>query len=87
MGDSGSTFYLIGSIIGGVGIGGFCGMIPLLVGFTRKRKLLGFLGFFISIAFGITMILAFQKPAFLSFFPSATIAGLIYLLTCKDKTK
>ena len=55
MGSYEAIFNLIGSILGGVVIGAFCGVISLIVGIIKKKKSLGLIGFFVSIAFGIFM--------------------------------
>ncbi|MBQ8214038.1 MAG: hypothetical protein IJZ80_08515 [Clostridia bacterium] len=85
MGAQNQIFYLVGAIVGGIAIGGFCGLISLIVGFIKKRKLLGFIGFGISIVFGVLMAAVLHQPAFLSCFPSAIMAGIILLLTRKRK--
>jgi len=76
--------YLISEIIGGFFIGGLCGSLALVLGIIRKKKLLGFIGFAISIGFGVLMTTYFYKPAFLSIIPSAVFAIIILLQT---KTK
>ena len=76
--------YLIGAIVGGIVIGGFCGVLSLVVGIMRKKLWLGILGLGISIVFGVLMTTVFYQPAFLSIIPSAIIAGIIVLLTKKS---
>jgi len=85
MGDYEAIFNLIGSILGGVIIGAFCGAISLIVGIIKKKKALGLIGFFVSIAFGIFMTTVLYQPAFLSIIPSAIFAGIIFILTKKSK--
>ena len=81
MGNYEAIFNLIGSILGGVIIGAFCGAISLIVGIIKKKKALGLIGFFVSIAFGIFMTTVLYQPAFLSIIPSAIFAGIIFILT------
>ena len=81
----GNYVNLIGSILGGVIIGAFCGAISLIVGIIKKKKALGLIGFFVSIAFGIFMTTVLYQPAFLSIIPSAIFAGIIFILTKKSK--
>ena len=85
MGNYEAIFNLIGSILGGVIIGAFCGAISLIVGIIKKKKALGLIGFFVSIAFGIFMTTVLDQPAFLSIIPSAIFAGIIFILTKKSK--
>ena len=85
MGNYEAIFNLIGSILGGVMIGAFCGAISLIVGVIKKKKALGLIGFFVSIAFGIFMTTVLYQPAFLSIIPSAIFAGIIFILTKKSK--
>ena len=63
MGNYEAIFNLIGSILGGVIIGAFCGAISLIVGIIKKKKALGLIGFFVSIAFGIFMTTVLYQPA------------------------
>ena len=85
MGNYEAIFNLIGSILGGVIIGAFCGAISLIVGIIKKKKALGLIGFFVSIAFGIFMTTVLYQPAFLSIIPSAIFAGIIFILTKNQK--
>ena len=85
MGNYEAIFNLIGSILGGVIIGAFCGAISLIVGIIKKKKALGLIGFFVSIAFGIFMTTVLYQPAFLSIIPSVIFAGIIFILTKKSK--
>lgn len=81
MGNIENVFYLIGTILGGAIIGAFCGSISLIVGIIKKKKLLAFIGFAVSIVFGIFMTTVLYQPAFLSIIPSAIFAGIIFILT------
>ena len=85
MGNYETVFNLIGSILGGVIIGAFCGVISLIVGIIKKKKVLGLIGFFVSIVFGIFMTTVLYQPAFLSIIPSTIFAGIIFLLTKSQK--
>ena len=85
MGSYEAIFNLISSILGGVVIGAFCGAISLIVGIIKKKKSLGLIGFFVSIAFGIFMTTVLHQPAFLSIIPSAIFAGIIFVLTKNQK--
>ena len=80
------VFNLISAIIGGVMIGAFCGSVSLVVGIIKKKKLLAFIGFFVSIAFGVFMTTILHKPAFLSVIPSAIFTGIIFLLSANRKS-
>lgn len=86
MGNYEAIFNLIGSILGGVIIGAFCGAISLIVGIIKKKKAFGLIGFFVSIAFGIFMTTVLYQPAFLSIIPSTIFVGIIFILTKKSKT-
>ncbi|MBO4979165.1 MAG: hypothetical protein J6D16_02035 [Clostridia bacterium] len=78
------VFDLVGRILAGVMIGGLCGSMPLIVGIYLKRIWLGCIGMAVSMGFGLLMTLVLYRPAFLSFFPSAAMSGLIYLLSRKQ---
>ena len=85
MGPQENILYLIGAILGGIVIGAFCGSASLIVGIIRKKKLLGILGFSVSIIFGVLISAVFYQPAFLSIIPSAIFVGIIFLLTKNQK--
>ena len=79
------TFELISAILGGTVIGAICGALSLAVGIIKKKRLLGIIGFIVSLSFGILMAGVLHFPAFLSIFPSAIMAGIILLLTRNAK--
>ena len=85
MGDIENVLYLIGAILGGAVIGAFCGSLSLIVGIIKKRKALAFIGFAVSIIFGIFMTTVLYQPAFLSIIPSAIFAGIILILSKNPK--
>ena len=85
MGNYEPVFDLIGSILGGVIIGAFCGAISLIVGIIKKKKALGLIGFFVSIFLGIFMTTVLHQPAFLSIIPSAIFTGIIFILRKNQK--
>ena len=85
MGNIENVFYFIGAILGGAIIGAFCGSLSLIVGIIKKKKLLAFIGFTVSIIFGIFMTTVLYQPAFLSIIPSAIFAVIIFILAKNQK--
>ena len=83
MGLQENMFHLIGALVGGIMIGAFCGVISLIVGIIKERKVLGFIGFFASIVFGVFMTTVLHQPAFFSMIPSAIFAGIIFITAPK----
>ena len=74
-------FYFIGAILGGIIIGGICGLIPLVLAILRKKVILGVIAIIICSLFGVIMTTLVYQPAFLSVFPALIMVGIILLLT------
>ena len=81
--NMGSMFDFISALIGGLFIGAFCGALSLIVGIVKKKKVLGLVGFLVSVLFGVIMTTVLSQPAFLSIIPSAIFAGIIFVLSRK----
>lgn len=77
--------FLISNIIGGSAIGALCGGLPVVIGAIRKKVWLGMLGLGICIVFGAFMTTVLHQPGFLSVFPAAIMAGVIFWVTRKKK--
>ena len=73
----------IGQLIGGVVIGAFCGVLPLVIGIMKKKTLLGVLGMAMAVVFGGICTCVFHLPAFLSIIPAVIITLTILLIEKK----
>ena len=81
--NMGPMFDFISALIGGLFIGAFCGALSLIVGIVKKKKVLAWVGFLVSVLFGVIMTTVLSQPAFLSIIPSAIFAGIIFVLSRK----
>lgn len=82
-------FEIFSKFIGGLYIGGLCGLIPLIIGIVRKKVIFGIIGECVCVVFGILMTMVFLQPAFLSIIPSAlcTVFIFVYSAALKKREK
>lgn len=79
------VFDIFSKLIGGLFIGGGCGVLPLIVGIVRKKTVLGIVSMVICVLFGILMTMVFSLPAFLSIIPSAVCTVFIFIYSATIK--
>lgn len=76
-----TMFQLIGAAVGGLVIGGVCGVPALLTGILRGKAWMGLVSLAVCLIFGLLMTTVAHQPAFLTIFVSAVLAVGILLLT------
>ena len=79
-------FNLISNVIGGIVIGAFCGVLPLVSGIIKKRVLLGVCAIASCAIVGMILTTFFQLPAFVSIL-FAVIWTLVIFLQGKSKNE
>ena len=62
-----STAYWIGVFIGGLSMGAFCGLAPLIAGVIKHRENLGYIGFASCIVSGLLLGIILAAPVALVF--------------------
>ena len=78
-----NIFNIVGNILGGLFIGAFCGIVPLILGIIKKKYLLGILGILTCILTGTICILLLHLPGFLAIVPAAIFTLVVILVKRK----